>query len=108
MPDTLPIVESPALDADYSRLKQSVTSVLIRGQKRIEALKVEIYWQTGWLISTYLKEHPEQNRRGPPRPRRASLAKGGARGGGAALRRPWFEREHARSHHPVCRDLPGF
>ena len=44
--------------AGYAGLRKAVAETLISGQRKLEALKVQIYWQTGKLISDYLERNP--------------------------------------------------
>lgn len=48
----------------YAGLKRVVSESLLAGQRKIEALKVQTYWQTGKLISDYLKESPGSSTHG--------------------------------------------
>jgi endonuclease YncB( thermonuclease family) len=49
---------------DYKNLRRTVSETLIEGRRRIEALKVQTYWQTGRLIRTYINAHPEESQHG--------------------------------------------
>jgi len=61
---TFPIPDLKRAGQSYSNLRRAVSEVLIRGQQAIEALRVEVYWNTGTLILAYLEEHPDEARRG--------------------------------------------
>jgi len=45
----------------YGALRDAVSEVLVSGRRKLETLKVRIYWQTGKLISDYLKLHPDED-----------------------------------------------
>lgn len=42
----------------YSQLRKKVRETLVQGQAQIEALKVQVYWDTGNLIKKYLEVAP--------------------------------------------------
>jgi len=58
------IPATPLGVATYANLKKQVSQVLIQGQRKLESLKVQIYWRTGKLILDYLKVHPEEGKHG--------------------------------------------
>jgi hypothetical protein len=39
----------------YADLRRDVSAALFEGRKRLEVLKIQIYWDTGNLIHQYLK-----------------------------------------------------
>jgi hypothetical protein len=42
---------------DYAFLLKKVREVLIEGQKRIEAERVRVYWETGYLIHRHILKY---------------------------------------------------
>lgn len=55
---TVPVASSRSLDlAVYSVLRERVRETLIWGQRQIDALKIQSYWQTG----SYINEHVRLN-----------------------------------------------